>query len=218
MILSATVTGVFSTNAYFYVDDATRHGFLIDPGAEADTLLAVIQERGLSIEKILLTHGHFDHFGAAEELRQALSVPICMHENGRDYVENPHWNLSSGCGIPMVLDDVTYLPDGSNISLSANPAISLEMRHVPGHTTDGVFYHSPQDKVAFVGDSIFRNSFGLTHFYGGDEEILMRSVTGKILNLPEQTILLSGHTEPTTVEAERKRSWYAPFKAQMTEK
>lgn len=65
--------------------------------------------------------------------------------------------------------------------------------------------------MAFVGDSIFKNSFGLTHFPGGDEGTLMQSVTGKILNLPEKTILLSGHTEPTTVGAERKRSWYAPF-------
>lgn len=63
MILSLPVTGVFKTNAYFYIDDATGHGFLLDPGAEADTLLAVIRQRGFVIEKILLTHGHFDHMG-----------------------------------------------------------------------------------------------------------------------------------------------------------
>lgn len=211
MILSLPVTGVFTTNAYFYIDDVTVHGFLLDPGAEANTLLTVIRQKGFIIEKILLTHGHFDHMEAATEISDALSVPICMHEKGRDYAENPRWNLSEGCGLYIKLDDVNYLPDGSEIALEANQAFSLAMHHVPGHTTDSVFYYSAKDNVAFVGDSIFKNSFGLTHFPGGDEGTLMQSVTGKILNLPEKTILLSGHTEPTTVGAERKRSWYAPF-------
>ena len=64
MILRTAVQGVFETNCYFYVDDETRHGFLIDPGAQADALLRIIDERGFTIEKILLTHGHFDHIGA----------------------------------------------------------------------------------------------------------------------------------------------------------
>lgn len=107
MVLSMPVTGVFTTNAYFYIDDNTGHGFLIDPGAEADAIVTVIGERGLTIEKILLTHGHFDHMGAAEVLQQALSTPICMHENGRAYVENPRWNLSEDCGLSIVLRDVS---------------------------------------------------------------------------------------------------------------
>lgn len=211
MIISVPVTGVFTTNAYFYIDDTTCHGFLIDPGAEADTLLSVIRQKELTIEKILLTHGHFDHTGAAAELQQVLSVPICMHEYGRDYAENPVWNLSQGCGLYILLHDVDYLPDDSVISLANNRAFTLKMRYVPGHTTDSVFYYNANDSVAFVGDSIFKNSFGLTHFPGGDKETLMESVTKRILTLPQETILLSGHSEPTTVRAERGRSWYAPY-------
>ena len=94
MLLSLPVTGVFTTNAYFYIDDVTVHGFLLDPGAEANTLLTVIRQKGFTIEKILLTHGHFDHMEAATEISDALSVPICMHEKGRDYAENPRWNIS----------------------------------------------------------------------------------------------------------------------------
>lgn len=211
MILSLPVTGVFNTNAYFYIDDATGHGFLLDPGAEADTLLAVIRQRGFVIEKILLTHGHFDHMGAAAQIQDALSIPICMHERGREYTENPRWNLSKGCGLYIKLDDVSSLPDGSRIALERNPVFSLTMHYVPGHTTDSVFYYSAKDNVAFVGDSIFKNSFGLTHFPGGDGQTLMQSITQSILKLPQETVLLSGHTEPTTVGAERERSWYAPF-------
>ena len=149
--------------------------------------------------------------GTATEISDALYIPICMHEKGRDYAENPRWNLSEGCGLYIKLKDVNYLPNGSEIVLDANQTFSLSMHHVPSHTTDSVFYYSAKDNMAFIGDSIFKNSLGLTHFPGGDEETLMRSVTGKILNLPEQTILLSGYTEPTTVDMERKRSWYAPF-------
>ena len=131
MILSLPVTGVFNTNAYFYVDDATGHGFLLDPGAEADTLLAVIRQRGFDIEKILLTHGHFDHMGAAAQIQDALSIPICMHERGREYTENPRWNLSEGCGLYIKLDDVSYLPDGSRIALERNPVFSLTCTTFP---------------------------------------------------------------------------------------
>ena len=211
MIFSLPVTGVFTTNVYFYIDDDSRHGFLIDPGAEAEKILSVIQEKKFTIEKILLTHGHFDHMGAAGEIQRILSVPICMHENGRKYVENPRWNLSEGCGLFITLDDVNYLSDGSEIILKKNSAFALKMCYVPGHTTDSVLYYSAADKAAFVGDSIFKNSFGLTHFPGGNKQTLMQSVTNRILTLPKETILFSGHTEPTTVAAERGRSWYAPY-------
>ena len=211
MILCVPVTGVFSTNAYLYIDDATNYGFLIDPGAEADTLLTIIRQRGFVIEKILLTHGHFDHLGAAGKIRDTLSIPICMHEKGRTYAENPRWNLSEGCGLYIRLNDVDYLPDGSRIALEKNTAFSLTMHYVPGHTTDSVLYYNAKDNIAFVGDSIFKNSFGLTHFPGGDEQTLMQSVTQRILKLPPETVLLSGHTESTTVGAERGRSWYAPY-------
>jgi len=211
MIISVPVTGVFTTNAYFFIEDSTRRGFLIDPGAEANTLLSVIKEKNLTIEKILLTHGHFDHMGAAEELQQILSVPICMHENGRSYAENTRWNLSESCGLSILLQNVDYLPDGSDISLAKNPAFTLKMRYAPGHTTDSVIYYNADDNVAFVGDSIFKNSFGMTHFYGGDARTLMQSITERILTLPPDTVLLSGHSEPTTVQAERTRSWYAPY-------
>ena len=211
MIFSVAVTGVFTTNAYFFVDEATHHGFLIDPGAEADTLLSVARANGLTIEKILLTHGHFDHFGAADELGRLWGAPIYMHENGRAYAQNPVWNLSAGCGCGMALDNVNYLPAGSRISLAANPAFFLDLLHVPGHTTDGAVYYSRTHQAAFVGDSIFKNSLGLTHFYGGDQETLMRNVLEHILTLPDDTALLSGHTEATTVAAEKERPWFAPF-------
>ena len=111
MIFTATVMEYIPTNAYFYIDDETKHGFLIDPGAQAKELLKLIREKDLTIEKILLTHGHADHIGAVNELQKALDVSVIMGEHGRDYSENPVWNLSTEFGKPICLENVTYMPD-----------------------------------------------------------------------------------------------------------
>ena len=203
MILQVEVRGVFATNSYFYVDDETLHGFLIDPGAEAERLLRIIDEKNFVIEKILLTHGHFDHIGAVETLQENLKVPVCMQKNGAAYVENPIWNLSAYFNLDMTLKNVTYLEDDSEIILDANKNFKLKMIPLAGHTTDGAIFYSEKDGVAFVGDSIFRGSVGRTDFHGGNAKQLYDNITEKIFTLPPETILLSGHTEPTTVKAER---------------
>ncbi|MBR0261771.1 MAG: MBL fold metallo-hydrolase [Selenomonadaceae bacterium] len=208
MILQKEVRGIFATNSYFYIDDETHCGFLIDPGAQADELLKIIEREKFTIEKILLTHGHFDHIGAIPELQARLNIEVCMQKNGRDYVENPVWNLSAYFGLDMTLDDVTYLDDFSEITLTANKNFGVKLIPLAGHTTDGAIYYRAKDSVAFVGDSIFLNSFGRTDFPGGDELTLYKNVKEKILTLPDETILLSGHSDPTTVGNEKNRPWF----------
>ena len=205
MILQTEVRGIFATNSYFYIDDETGHGFLIDPGAQADKLLKIIEREKFTIEKILLTHGHFDHIGAVDELQARLNVEVCMQKNGRDYVKNPVWNLSAYFNLDMTLDDVTYLDDYSEIILSANKNFGVKLIPLAGHTTDGAIYYSEKDSVAFVGDSIFLNSVGRTDFPGGNARTLYKNLEEKIFTLPAETVLLSGHSEPTTVENETYR-------------
>ncbi len=209
MILAVSVGEIIPTNAYFYIDDTTSKCLLVDPGGNAEKLLAVIDERKLAVEKILLTHGHFDHMGAAQTLQDHLDVPIVMHENGRAYATNAEWNLSAVYGMELTLENVTYLPDNSKITLAANPAFGVTLRHVPGHTTDGAIYVCADNRAAFVGDCIFKNSYGNTSFFGGDEKTLLTNIKRRILTLPDETVLLSGHSEPTTVGAEKNRPWYA---------
>ena len=211
MVIQTVVMQYIPTNSYFYIDDDTRHGFLIDPGAEADKLLEIINQREFVIKRILLTHGHFDHIGAVQELQQKLKIPVNMQKNGCFYVERPEWNLSAQTSQPIVLSDVEYLPDGSDIVLAANPDFRLHMVPVPGHTSDGCIYYSLKDRVAFVGDSVFQGSYGRTDMPGGDEDTLLQSIAREILTLPDSMTLLSGHSEPTTVAAEKKMPWYAPY-------
>lgn len=208
MVLLTEVRGVFETNCYFYVDDETQHGFLIDPGAQADELLKIMDERGFTIEKILLTHGHFDHIGAVPELQARLNVEVCMQRNGRAYAENPGWNLSAYFGDDMTLNGVNYLDDFNDITLSANGNFGVKLIPLAGHTTDGAVYYSEKDSVAFVGDSIFLGSYGRVDFPGGDEKTLFSNLKARILTLPDDTILLSGHSAPTTVANEKFRPWF----------
>lgn len=211
MILQITVSRYIPTNAYFYIDDTTKHGFLIDPGAESDKLLDIIKDHGFTIEKILLTHGHFDHIGAVNCLQEKLHIPAVMQKNGRQYAQNPVWNLSAQTDEAVILQDVHYLADNTDVILQANHAFGLRMIPVPGHTSDGCIYYSAADRVAFVGDSIFKQSYGRTDLPGGNEQQLLASIVQNILTLPDSTELLSGHSEPTTVAAEKTRPWFQSF-------
>ena len=102
----------------------------------------------------------------------------------------------------MTLDNVTYLDDYSEITLKANKNFGVKLIPLAGHTTDGAIYYSEKDSVAFVGDSIFLNSIGRTDFPGGDARTLYKNLQEKIFTLPAETVLLSGHSDPTTVERE----------------
>ena len=203
MILTVEVFGVIDENAYFFIDDETRHGFLIDPGAQADKLLKIIGERNFTVEKILLTHGHFDHIGAVNELQRALKIPVCMSKGGNYYAKDPAINCSAFVGESIVLDDVTCLPDDTEIFLDANKNFCVKLIPAPGHTTDGAIYYSAKNSVAFVGDTIFCGSYGRTDLPGGSYVDLMRTIREKVLTLPDETILYTGHGSQTTVAAEK---------------
>ncbi len=205
MVFSVEVGEMIPENAHFYIDEESLHGFLIDPGAEADRLLKIIAKKKFVIEKILLTHGHFDHIGAVTEIQNKLKIPVFAHENGKDYLFNPIENLSLLTGEKEIkLGEVNFLSDGDIVSLEKNLDFSLKLIHTPGHTTDGATYYSEKNNLAFVGDTIFKGGFGRTDFPGGNFETLIQSIKQKIFALPDETILYSGHGEVTSVGYEKK--------------
>lgn len=205
MVAEVPVKGYFAENCFFYIDDKTNHGFLIDPGAQAPELLSLIRENGWVIEKILLTHGHFDHMGAVNELRRELDVPVLAHRRSDEYLKDARRNLSALCGPAILVDDVEYLDDGDVVTLEADPQVRLQVIYAPGHTTDSVLYYSEKDGVAFVGDLIFKGSLGTWQYPGGDRETLLGSIMNKVFTLPDDTVLCSGHSEQTTAGIEKQR-------------
>ena len=208
MIAEVPVKGYFEENCFFYIDDRTKHGFIIDPGAQAGRLLDLIRKKGWTIEKILLTHGHFDHTGAVDEIRDALGIPVYAHLRSDEYLLDARKNLSALCGPPIIVRDVEYMNDGDVVSLDADPDFALKVIYVPGHTTDSVMFYSEADHVAFVGDTIFKGSIGNYQYPGGNADDLQRSIIRQIFTLPDQTMLCSGHSEQTTVGAEKRRYRY----------
>jgi len=199
MIIKLPVTGVFTTNSYFLIDCETNHGFLIDPGAEANKLLNYIKENNLIIEKVLITHGHFDHIGAVKEISEVLNIPVYVHGEGKRYIQNTIWNLSSGCGQNITIEATNYIKNNDLIKLGSNSKMILRAIYVEGHTLDGVVFYSENEKAAFVGDNIFYGGIGRSDYYGGDLVTLLTEVKHKILTMPEDTVLYPGHGQITTV-------------------
>ena len=203
MIKELMVEGVFAENTYFYIDEHSKAGFLIDPGAQAGVIYDVIQRNGWHIEKILLTHGHFDHMGAAEVLREKLVAPIYIYSADAPYLTDTYLNLSQNYQ-PVVVPHYEELYDGEVIRLKANSGFYLKVIHTPGHTPGSVTFYSPEESAAFVGDLLYQHGPGLTHFPGGNRAELESSIVSKILTLPPDTVLLSGHSSPITVAQERQ--------------
>lgn len=205
MVVEVPVKGYFEENCFFYIDDKTKHGFIIDPGAQGRDLLALIRQRGWVIEKILLTHGHFDHMGAADMLRDTLHVPVMAHRRSDEYLLDSRMNLSAFCGPSITVENVKYLDDGDEVALTSNPEAVLKVIYTPGHTTDSIMFYSKKDSFAFVGDTIFKGSIGNDQYPGGDAMELQKSIVSNIFTLPDHTVLCSGHSEQTTVGLEKQR-------------
>lgn len=205
MIVTVPVTGQFEENCYFYLDPESLHGFVIDPGAEAEKLLKTIREHGWTIEAILLTHGHFDHIGAVDALRDALKVPVRAHAGAAQYLEHPEINLSAFCGNSFTVKNTDPISDGEEIILSANTTFRLKALYTPGHTTDSITFVAQNEAAAFVGDTIFLGSIGNCEYPGGDFAAIRASILERILTLPPETVLHPGHGPKTTVEEERTR-------------
>ena len=200
------VVGPVQTNCYFAVNDDTKEVIIIDPGASAKQLAEKIKEQGLKPAAILLTHGHFDHAGAAKALAAQYDILVYAHEKEAETLEDSRMNLSG----PLAGGATTYhadvfLKDEQELTLAG---LHMRVLFTPGHTPGGCCYYFPREDVLFSGDSLFCGSVGRTDFPGGSMRTLVDSVRNKLMSLPENTIVYPGHDIETTIEQERM---YNPF-------
>ena len=202
MIKKVTVKGFNTENTYFYIDSKTSHGFLIDPGYEGEKLLEMIKENKWVIEAILITHGHFDHIGEVNHLKSYLNCDVYAGEKAQIYFRNIEYNLSYMTGHEITIIDYSPVREGEKIALKANNNFYLEVMNTPGHTMDGVVYYNKEEKIAFVGDTIFKGTYGRTDLPGSSEDEIQESIK-KILNMDEDMILYPGHSSETSVGEER---------------
>lgn len=187
--------------------EATRQAALIDPGGEAERLLAEADERGLKLIKLLLTHGHLDHVGAASEIASRLGIPIEGPHRGDDYWLQALPQQSAMFGFPHT-DAFTpdrWLADGDTVSVGE---VILDVLHCPGHTPGHVVFYHRDSKTAFVGDVLFAGSIGRTDFPGGDSDALIHSIRQRLFPLGDDVTFISGHGPDSTFGRERRMNPY----------
>lgn len=199
------VVGPVQTNCYFAINEETKELLIIDPGAGAKQLAQRVRAEEATPAAILLTHGHFDHAGAAEELAREFGIPIYAHEAERETLEDAELNASWMEGVACIYHADNYVKDEQELKLAG---FHIRVLHTPGHTVGGCCYYFPYEDVVFSGDSLFCMSIGRTDFKKGSASKLVSAIREKLMTLPERTAVYPGHNEVTTIEHERM---YNPF-------
>jgi glyoxylase-like metal-dependent hydrolase (beta-lactamase superfamily II) len=192
----------FEQNCSLLCCTETGRAALIDPGGDVDRLYAATAQARVEIEKVLVTHGHFDHVGAVGEVAAHFGVPIeGPHEDDRFLIQAlPEWCTRFGFPGGRVFEPDRWLTAGDEVQVGS---LRLEVRHCPGHTPGHVIFFHPGEQIAIVGDVIFNGSIGRTDFPRGDHATLLRSIREQIFTLGDETVLLPGHGPTTTVGEER---------------
>jgi len=200
MRIQQYVVSVCATNCYFAINDETEEVLIIDPGASAKQLAEKVKEHGLKPAGILLTHGHFDHAAAAEELSQLLDVKIYAHEAEQETLETPGLNLSGWEAKSETYHADVYVEDEQELELAG---FKLRVLFTPGHTVGGCCYYFAEQGVLFSGDTLFEGSIGRTDFPKGSASQLIRAIKDKLMILPEETAVYPGHGDMTGIGTER---------------
>ena len=192
----------FQQNCSIVWSEATMTGAVVDPGGDLPRIQAAIEQAGVTVEKILLTHGHVDHAAGAGALAAELGVPIeGPHEADRFLIEGLAAQAEQlGFGPALAFEPSRWLDEGDEVTVSD---LTLEVRHCPGHTPGHViFFHRPSN-LALVGDVLFQGSVGRTDLPGGDHAALIRSIRTKLWPLGSDIAFLPGHGPMSTFAAER---------------
>ena len=205
MRMSKLVVGPVATNCYIVSDENTKEAFIIDPGAEPERIIDKVKEIGVSVKAILLTHGHFDHISAVNELKREFGVDVYIGQEDADLMADMELNVSYMFGMPYAARADKILRDGDMLEIAG---FSIKVLFTPGHTKGGVCYYFEKENVAFSGDTLFQQSVGRTDFPTGSARVLSESIKNKLMVLPEDLQLFPGHGDSTTVGYEKKYNMF----------
>ena len=203
--IKSMTLGMVATNCYLIINKETKEALLIDSADNALRISNVIEENVCTLKAILLTHGHFDHIMALNELKKRYNVPVYAHEEEEDVLKQSSLNMSGMIGQIYTTQADIYVKDGEHLKLAGLDIIVL---HTPGHTKGGVCYYLPEEKVLMSGDTLFHCSIGRTDFPTGSMSQLVRSVKEQLFVLPDDVQVYPGHDSVTSIGYEKQ---YNPF-------
>ncbi|ETP67824.1 hypothetical protein G159_15180 [Planococcus glaciei CHR43] len=194
--------GPVQTNCYIIANDQ-KECLIFDPGEESGKIVSFLKSKQLKPLAILLTHAHFDHIGAIDDLREIYAIPVYLHRLEKYWLSRPNLN---GSGKYSMLPD--YRMKEADVLLDQEKTLEIssfkmDLFHTPGHSPGSVTFSFGDEGFAIVGDTLFRGSIGRTDLIDGSEKKLLQSIRESLLTLPEHMILYPGHGPETTPEIEK---------------
>ena len=201
MILEALTVGPFQENCYVIGDEGTGAGALVDPGDEAARIALAVEQTGLEIDRILITHAHIDHVGAVAALVDEYACPVLMHAEAEPMLQQlPTQAMMMGLRFGKVPAVDRHIEDEEVLEVGA---LRLRALYTPGHAPGHLAFYVEGEGLVFSGDALFAGSVGRTDLFGGDMDLLMRSINERLMTLPDETRVYSGHGPQTTIGDER---------------
>ena len=206
MIFDIVVVGNLEVNCYVLGCERTGAGVVVDPGADAGKILAQIAKRGLRIEKIINTHGHFDHIGANRSIKVATGAELLIHEADSVYLARAG-EVATLYGLRAENSPAPdqFLTDGMEIAFGD---YRMTILHTPGHTPGGCCLYLAGEGKVITGDTLFAESVGRTDLPGGSQETLIASIRTKLLPLPDATTVWPGHGPESSIGHEKRHNTY----------
>ena len=199
------VVGLFQENCWVVGSRARAEACVIDPGAEPEEILALARDMGVKITRVLASHAHLDHIMAARAIVEATGAPFLLHADDLPIAANMPRAAQLWLGHevePAPRPDV-FPADGDDIEVAG---VTLKVLHTPGHTPGSVSLYAEDAKLLFSGDTLFRESIGRVDLPGGDFAQIVHSITQRLYALPEDTRVLPGHLQETTIAHEKARN------------
>ncbi len=201
MIVEMLTVGPFQENCYVIGDEETMTGAIIDPGDEAARIALTVERLGLEIGQIIVTHSHIDHVGAVAQLVDEYMCPVLMHQEAEAMLKTvPQQAMMMGMRFGKVPNVDRHVGDEKVLEIGS---LRLRSLYTPGHAPGHLAFLVEDEGLVFSGDALFAGSVGRVDLPGGNMEVLMRSISERLLTLPDETRVLSGHGPETTIGRER---------------
>ena len=206
MIHEILPVGMLQCNCSIFGDEESREALVVDPGDDIARILEVVEKHGLTVKAIVITHAHIDHIGGAQKLKQATGAPVYMNPDDAELQEmldvQAGW---LGMRPPEPVEIDAPARDGDKLVVGATEFHVLE---TPGHTQGSISLWIPSEHKLVAGDTLFRESIGRTDLPGGDGRQIIRSIRDKLVPLPDDTLVIPGHGENTTMGHEKRFNYF----------